>query len=1015
MINTSAQATPQPPLPAPSPSLLQQLWQHNPMGLWVLAVVPEQTEFQWVAMNATIAPPVTLPLAQAIGKTLAATLPPTLAQLYQQAMGACVIQQQVITIEHAIELPASPQPNPPHPDRWWQLTIAPLPPEPNQLDHILVTVVELRDRPPSTTHLQQRITFLEGVLDTTTDAIFVKDRQGRYVLANRTTLEIFGLPETAVIGKTDWQILPPEIVPMIVDIDQRVMTEAHSEQFEEEVFDQRNDGIAIYQTTKSPLRDPDGTVIGLVGIAKNVSDRKAAAAALARSERNLRTIFDHVNDAIFVLDTEANLLDVNNRMLELYGMGDRATALSQPILAYLATDLSATDLSATNLSTTATTTPELSDLWARALEGERVCFEWPCQRPHDRSCFDGEITLNKIILDEQTAIMASIQDVSDRNAVLQERQQAEASLRLSEERFQAFMAHSPSAAWLVSQTGEMLYVNKKYLEMFALPTADVVGKNLFDLYPAEVAAEFLQNVQTVAEQHQLVQTIEPLPLPDGTMGDSLVYKFPVGDVAGPNVVGGMAIDVTDQRRAAAVLKDYGDRQAVLNQITHQIRDSLDLETVLNTALQAIRNLLNIDNCAFAWYRPGADTNYWDVIQEARATSVPSALGTYDAHLVGPLTEVVTHQSMLCIDNADDYAEPQHRAFLQSIYCQSELLLPIATQTQRLGMLVCISFRTLRPWAPNEVELLNAVGTQLAIAIDQAELFAQTHQKQQELAAMLHELHRTQAQMVQSEKMSSLGQLVAGIAHEINNPVNFIHGNLSHAGDYTKDLLELVDLYQSEYPLPSPLIADLTEAIDLEFIRDDLPKLLRSMQIGTDRIREIVKSLRLFSRLDESEVKPINVHEGIDSTLMILHNRIKAKAHRAEIQIIKHYGALPLVECYAGQLNQVFMNILANAIDALEEHAHHHPTAELMITITTTVLDAEQIEVAIADNGPGMPTTIQQQIFDPFFTTKPIGTGTGMGMSISHQIVTERHRGQLLCLSTLGAGTQFKIQIPIRQL
>jgi two-component system, NtrC family, sensor kinase len=282
-------------------------------------------------------------------------------------------------------------------------------------------------------------------------------------------------------------------------------------------------------------------------------------------------------------------------------------------------------------------------------------------------------------------------------------------------------------------------------------------------------------------------------------------------------------------------------------------------------------------------------------------------------------------------------------------------------------------------------------------------------------------------MVQAEKMSSLGQLVAGIAHEINNPVNFIHGNIDHAEEYTQDLLDLITLYQAESPQPSDAIATKLEAIDLDFLRQDLRKLLTSMQIGTERIREIVKSLRLFSRLDESEVKPVNIHDGIDSTLTILQHRLKAQTvrvagteyHRAEIQIIKEYGNLPEVECFAGQLNQVFMNILANAIDALEERDRMRSLTDQnqdpsTIRIITEITENNHVSIHIIDNGLGIPSQIQEKIFDPFFTTKPIGKGTGIGMSISYQIVIEKHRGQLFCHSTPGQGTEFVIQIPIQQ-
>jgi signal transduction histidine kinase len=279
----------------------------------------------------------------------------------------------------------------------------------------------------------------------------------------------------------------------------------------------------------------------------------------------------------------------------------------------------------------------------------------------------------------------------------------------------------------------------------------------------------------------------------------------------------------------------------------------------------------------------------------------------------------------------------------------------------------------------------------------------------ELKTTLEELRRSQAQVVQSEKMSSLGQLVAGVAHEINNPINFIHGNLTHAQEYTQGLLEVVQLYQQRYPNPGSDIERAVEEIDLEFLQTDLPKMLASMKVGSERIRQIVLSLRNFSRMDEAEIKPVNLHEGLDSTLMILQHRLKARPERPEIEVIKKYAQLPLVECYAGQLNQVFMNILINAIDALEEANARRSYAEMQ-----ALIDAKWVQVAISDNGPGIPEHYKQRIFDPFFTTKPVGKGTGMGMSISYQIVTEKHQGELRCFSTLGKGTKFVIEIPIRQ-
>ncbi|MDY6785597.1 MAG: ATP-binding protein [Cyanobacteriota bacterium] len=294
------------------------------------------------------------------------------------------------------------------------------------------------------------------------------------------------------------------------------------------------------------------------------------------------------------------------------------------------------------------------------------------------------------------------------------------------------------------------------------------------------------------------------------------------------------------------------------------------------------------------------------------------------------------------------------------------------------------------------------------------------EEKRQLEFTLQELQRTQSQLIQAEKMSSLGQLVAGLAHEINNPVNFIYGNLTHALDYVRDLLNFVHLYQQSYPNPAIAIQDAAEDIELDFLQEDLPKILNSIKLGTERIRQIVLSLRNFSRMDEAEVKPVDIHEGIDSTLLILQHRLKARSDRPEIEVVREYSNLPLVECYAGQLNQVFMNILANAIDALEENNRQQTYQEIKanlhkITIRTSVVNSEWVQIAIADNGSGMSRKTKAQIFDPFFTTKPTGKGTGMGMSISHQIVTEKHRGKLDCFSTPGEGTEFVVQIPIHQL
>lgn len=297
--------------------------------------------------------------------------------------------------------------------------------------------------------------------------------------------------------------------------------------------------------------------------------------------------------------------------------------------------------------------------------------------------------------------------------------------------------------------------------------------------------------------------------------------------------------------------------------------------------------------------------------------------------------------------------------------------------------------------------------------------AELRRRSLELEDTLRQLRRTQAQLVQTEKMSSLGQLVAGVAHEINNPVNFIYGNLTYANGYINDLMSLVNLYQKHYPNPEAEIEKLAGEIDLDFLLSDLPRLLNSMKVGADRIQKIVLSLRTFSRMDEAEFKAVNIHEGIESTLLILQNRMKAKHDRPEIQVIKEYGNLPLVACYAGQLNQVFMNILTNALDAMEDRDKGRSAVAMQaqpstIWIATEMPDRDRVVIRMADNGPGIAESFRNRLFDPFFTTKPVGKGTGLGLSISYQIVTEKHGGSLKCLPREGGGTEFVIEIPVRQ-
>lgn len=465
-----------------------------------------------------------------------------------------------------------------------------------------------------------------------------------------------------------------------------------------------------------------------------------------------------------------------------------------------------------------------------------------------------------------------------------------------------------------------------------------------------------------------------------------------------------------------------ERQQALFEGVAKMRESLDLKTIFQTTTREVRNLLNADRVSVYRFHPDWGGEFlnefescgesWQKIGRFGENSVWN-----DSYLQDTQGGRYRHAHNLIVEDVcQANFSPCHLEILQQFQIRAFATVPIFVGQSLWGILGVYQHSNVRKWEAEDVRFLEQIAAQMGVTIQQANLLDRTQQQAEQLEQTIAHLQATQAQLVQTEKMSSLGQLVAGIAHEINNPVNFIYGNLIHTDTYVKDILNLLSLYQQHVDRPHPDIIQAMEDVDLEFLVKDLPKMLVSMKVGADRIRKIVRSLRNFSRLDEAERKDVDLHEGIESTLLILQHRLKAKSGGPEIQVIKNYGSLPLFECYAGQMNQVLMNILSNAIDAIEYNTDLKP-GEGIITITTEVVkkhdNRQYAAIRIADNGAGIPDSVKDRIFDPFFTTKPIGRGTGLGLSISYQIIVDRHGGTFECQSQPGRGTQFEIAIPIR--
>lgn len=968
-----------------------------PAGLMIM-----DNQVRFVHINKTLAQMNGLEVAFCLGRTLTEVLP-ELGETLEP-----IIRQILTTGEPMLNLELSAESaKQPGVELHCIASYFPLIGEDGKLIGIGGVLIEITHCKQAETALRESEERLGAIFNQAAVGINLAQLNGSLLLVNQKFCDLVGYTQEEMLLRTFQEITHPE--DLSIDWEyacQLIAGEIQTYSIEKRYLHKQ--GFLVWvNLTMSLVRSPDGEPKYMISIVQDISDRIALEKELALRQARFDAFFTTAPVGLEIIDKELRFAHINQTLAEMDGCSvaqHQGKTIAQ-IVPKMASDLEAM---CQHILTTGESILNLEEVGETPKE-PGVLRYWMSSRFPLLGEDDQPIAVGGVCIE------------------ITERKRTEEALKASEAQLRLALNAAQMGVWDWDiETGRVTHSEREQ-SIFGLTPGEFDGT--YETYFTKIHPEDQSRV-TQANQNTIEKGTDydidyRIILPDNTIHWVREKGAVLRDETGKAVrMIGITMDITDRKQAEESLRQSEERyrklaqqEELLYRISSQIRNSLNLDTILETAVGEIRNLLQIDRCLFLWYRDRSSSAAWEVVHEAKPADLPSLLGCYPAEVLEPQGPPLLNSGIQAVDNVQNLQDVAARKLLESLGYNSLLNLPIRTLSGELGVVACINGNSFRSWTEEDVELLCAVCDQLAIAINQAELYAQSRaaatvatQKATQLELALHSLQQTQTQLIQTEKMSSLGQLVAGVAHEINNPVSFIYGNVDHASAYTKDLLSLLELYRDAYPQPLPKIQGFAEAIDLDFLVEDLPKALFSMKVGADRIRDLVLSLRNFSRLDEAEMKPVDIHEGIDNTLLILQHRLKEKAGYPLIQIIKEYGQLPLINCYPGQLNQVFMNLISNAIDALESSEVSEIKTPI-IRIRTQINDLGYITIRIADNGSGMREEVLSRLFDPFFTTKPIGKGTGLGLSISYQIVVEKHQGTLQCHSELGKGTEFVVTLP----